>query len=155
MKNRIVSILIVLALTSCNNKESSKVIKPSKSQTEAENIEEYKSLISMLMTGNIHDAIPYFAEDISLKLYGFMTIEGKPKVVGFFKEVPYDRHKYIPRNYIIDGNTVAVEGTAYLIDENGKTSENFFCDIYKFENSKIKELSSYFVLVTNPADADL
>ncbi len=138
-------ILVSIFSTSCNRNSSNK------SEINMDKHEFYKSTLTLLSEGKVDEAIPYFADDIKLNLYGFKNINGKKEASKFFKEIPWEKHRFIVKNYIIDGNTVAVEGISITLDENNNTSESFYCDVYRFEDSKIKELSSYFVYITpNP-----
>jgi len=135
------------ALNSCKDKVPNKRKSTDLGPMNIESTEHYKLVLALLSAGKINEAERYFAKDVVLNLYGFKTIVGKREAVEFFSQIPFDKQKFVVQEYIIDGSTVAIEGTATMTDENGNVSESFYCDVYRFEGQLIKELKSYFVYI--------
>ena len=50
-----------------------------------------------------------------------------------------------------EGNVVVVEGTAHVHKKDGTHLSVRFCDIFEFENGKVKRLNSFGALIKDSA----
>ena len=86
------------------------------------------------------------AEGIIWDVQGAFHIEGKD---NFDKNIENDAFEGSPTIKIIrlleDGNIVVAEGTVKCKMKNGGLMDAVFCEIFHFENGKIKQLTTYHI----------
>ena len=105
--------------------------------------ERNKHLIKRIMdaisreNGNFY--LDHLAEDMKWNIVGMPVIEGKKEVLETIKELHLENFNLSKiKNIVAEGEFVVVEST-------GKTTGNYFCDIYQIKYDKIQELTSYIV----------
>ena len=100
--------------------------------------------------GRFNATYAFMSDDITFNIVGEQLVTGKQAVIafcdktaGYFKTVP---PKAVLENAIVGDNCVAINGTAefYNAREN-RTNYISSCDIYKFEDGKLKEITSYCI----------
>jgi len=101
--------------------------------------------------GNFEFAYKYLAQDIQWSIVGDELLIGKDQVIEFcnktaeyFKEVTTE---FRTSNIIVDSNLVAINGTAVFIKKENKRTEVSSCDVYRFEGGKLKEITSYCIVI--------
>ncbi len=112
-----------------------------------------KEICEAFSTGNFESTFNYLDENISWNIIGTQILTGKEKIIEFciqtsnyFKET---KTTFTLKNIILDKKMCSIDGTAEFINcENRSTFINS-CDIYKFENEKLIEITSY-CLVKKP-----
>lgn len=86
------------------------------------------------------------SEDIIWDVQGAFHIQGKD---NFDKNIENDAFEGSPTIKIIllieDGNIVVAEGTVKSKMKNGGLMDAAFCEIFHFENGKIKQLTTYHI----------
>jgi ketosteroid isomerase-like protein len=105
--------------------------------------ERNKHLIKRIMdaisreNGNFY--LDHLAENMKWNIVGMPVIEGKKEVLETIKELHLENFNLSKiKNIVAEGEFVVVEST-------GKTTGNYFCDIYQIKYDKIQELTSYIV----------
>ena len=105
--------------------------------------ERNKHLIKRIMdaisreNGNFY--LDHLAEDMKWNIVGMPVIEGKKEVLETIKELHLENFNLSKiKNIVAEGEFVVVESI-------GKTTGNYFCDIYQIKYDKIQELTSYIV----------
>ena len=105
--------------------------------------ERNKHLIKRIMdaisreNGNFY--LDHLAEDRKWNIVGMPVIEGKKEVLETIKELHLENFNLSKiKNIVAEGEFVVVESI-------GKTTGNYFCDIYQIKYDKIQELTSYIV----------
>ncbi|MEJ2492732.1 MAG: nuclear transport factor 2 family protein [Ignavibacteriaceae bacterium] len=105
--------------------------------------ERNKHLIKRIMdaisreNGNFY--LDHLAEDMKWNIVGMPVIEGKKEVLESIKELHLENFNLSKiKNIVAEGEFVVVESI-------GKTTGNYFCDIYQIKYDKIQELTSYIV----------
>ncbi|WP_462251584.1 nuclear transport factor 2 family protein [Ferruginibacter sp.] len=100
--------------------------------------------------GNFKFAYDYLAEDIVWNIIGDKILKGKKNVIAFcdstaayFATVTT---KFTTGNLIADSNCVAIDGTAEFINKENKITHVSSCDVYRFENGTLKEITSYCIV---------
>lgn len=96
-------------------------------------------------SGNIAAFLEYCAEDVR------WTMAGKSATVGkeVLRQMMDDDNWHPPvinvRSTISEGNRAVCEGTMTMSSKKGEHFEGSFCDVYRIEDGKIRELFSYMV----------
>jgi ketosteroid isomerase-like protein len=115
-----------------------------------------KQIAEEFSKGNFEFAYNYFAQDIQWNIVGDKLLTGRDDVIDFcnktalyFKEVTTE---FNVSNIIVDNNLVAINGTAVFINEENKRTEVSSCDVYRFEDGKLKEITSYCIVTGNDKD---
>ena len=105
--------------------------------------ERNKHLIKRIMdaisreNGNFY--LDHLAENMKWNIVGMPVIEGKKEVLESIKELHLENFNLSKiKNIVAEGEFVVVESI-------GKTTGNYFCDIYQIKYDKIQELTSYIV----------
>jgi predicted SnoaL-like aldol condensation-catalyzing enzyme len=106
--------------------------------------------------GNFEFAYNYLAQDIQWNIVGHELLTGKDQVVEFcnktseyFKEVTTE---FRTSNIIVDSNLVAISGTAVFIKNENKRTEVSSCDVYRFEDGMLIEITSYCIVTSKDKD---
>jgi ketosteroid isomerase-like protein len=100
--------------------------------------------------GNFKFAYNYLADDIVWIIAGDKILKGKENVIAFcdstaayFASITT---KFTMSNLIADDDCVAIDGTAEFINKENKITHVSSCDVYRFENGKLKEIASYCIV---------
>lgn len=106
--------------------------------------------------GNFEFAYNYLAQDIQWNIVGDKLLTGKDQVVEFCnKTAEYFREvttEFSTSNIIADANLVAISGIAVFINKENKRTEVSSCDVYLFEDGKLKEITSYCIVTSKDKD---
>lgn len=81
----------------------------------------------------------YLTDDVKWKIVGMPVIEGKKEFLETIKELHLENFS---SNKI---KNILAEGDFVVVESIGKTSGNYFCDIYHLRDEKILGLTSYIV----------
>ncbi len=100
--------------------------------------------------GNFKITYDYLADDIVWNIIADKILKGKENVIAFcdstaayFASITT---KFTTSNLIANNNCVAIDGTAEFINKENKTTHVSSCDVYRFENGKLKEITSYCIV---------
>jgi ketosteroid isomerase-like protein len=106
--------------------------------------------------GNFEFTYNHLAQDIQWNIVGDKLVTGKDQVIEFcnksseyFKEVTTE---FRTSNIIVESNLVAINGTAVSINKENKRTEVSSCDVYRFEDGKLKEITSYCIVTGKDKD---
>ena len=111
-----------------------------------------KEIAESISKHNFQNAYEYFSEDIVWNLIGGNIISGKEDVIKTCKESA----EYLAsvkttfnsfQTYEAE-NIIIIESSADYIDENNEKSVVSSCDIYKFAENKLIEITSYNIETT-------
>ena len=107
------------------------------------------------MEGNTEGFLSFCSEDIKWTIIGEKHVEGKQAIGEWMKEIDgMEPPKFTFANLIAEGETVICNGDMTMKDKDGKTIPYGYCDIYRFHDGKIAELSS-FMIKSEQADENL
>ena len=97
--------------------------------------------------GDFKSAYDHFHDDITWKITGDKTTTGKNNVIGICDKLlsEMDSSTLHNTNIIEDDNRIAIEGFCKFIDSENKAMQVDYCDVYDFEDSKIKSITSYCI----------
>ena len=96
--------------------------------------------------GNFY--LDHLAENMKWNIVGMPVIEGKKEVLETIKELHLENFSSSKIKNIV------AEGEFVVVESSGKTSGNYFCDIYQIKYDKIQELTSYIVDTSSIESAD-
>ena len=86
----------------------------------------------------------YLADDIKWNILGETSIEGKEQVLEVSKMLQLEYFPVITiKNVIAEGNYVVIESTGEATTKNGKPYNQTYCDVFKFKEGQLKEVSTY------------
>lgn len=115
-----------------------------------------KQIAEEFSKGNFEFAYNYLAQDIQWNIVGDNLLTGKDQVIEFcnktaeyFKEVTT---KFSTSNIIAESNLVTINGTAVFINKENKRTDVSSCDVYRFEDGMLKEITSYCIVTSKDAD---
>ena len=88
------------------------------------------------------------ADDVIWEMPGYFLLKGKDE---FDKEIENDAFEGRPEISLIrmieENNIVIAEGAVRAKFKNGDWMDALFCDVFHFENGKIKQLTTYLMQV--------
>ncbi|HTF31588.1 MAG TPA: nuclear transport factor 2 family protein [Flavitalea sp.] len=104
-----------------------------------------KEVATAFLNADVETALTYMTDDVKMGWPGYFDLApGKQAVREFFNDIP-DLVSGSTQEFIEDGNTVAACGTVTSREKDGTLKNSFFCDLYEFEDSKVKRIKSYMV----------
>ncbi|WP_018341506.1 nuclear transport factor 2 family protein [Cytophaga aurantiaca] len=89
----------------------------------------------------------YFCDDIEWNIIGNQVLKGKADIIHFCDKMLTEMESSeLTNNNIIETNEqIVIEGKCRYFDAEGKDAFVNYCDIYLFENDKIKTITSYCI----------
>jgi ketosteroid isomerase-like protein len=117
----------------------------------ASNKQLIRRLYDELNKGNMQPFLEHLANEIRWTVIGTTkfsgTITGKQDVIDkLFNRVASQldgRAVVIIKNIIAEGDHVVVESSGQAITKAGRPYNNTYCEIYRFHNGKIQEVTIY------------
>jgi len=112
--------------------------------------ERYKQIALDFSGGKFEPTYPYLADDVSFNMVGEKLINGKDEVIAFCNQTAQYfttvATKFTLDNVITDGDCIAINGTAeFYIEKESRINFISSCDVYKFEDGLLKEITSYCI----------
>lgn len=115
--------------------------------------ENYKEIVKKVdasfAENRMEDFLSLCAEDVEWKMVGDTTKQGKEAIREWMSSMGegMEPPKVSAKNIIAEGETVAAYGDMTMKNEKGEEGSYEYCDIYRFENGKIAELSSFVIKI--------
>ena len=116
----------------------------------AENYKEIvKKVDASFAENKMEDFLSLCTDDVVWKMVGDTTKQGKDSIREWMSSMGegMEPPKLSPKNQIAEGETVAAYGEMAMKNEKGEQGNYEYCDIYRFENDKIAELTSYVIKI--------
>jgi uncharacterized protein len=101
--------------------------------------------------GNNEGFLSFCTDDTKWTFVGDKTLEGKEAVRQWMATTYVEPPKFMVANLIAEGDFVTALGNITLKDEDGKTADYSYCDVWRFRGDKIVELRA-FVIKTEVKD---
>jgi uncharacterized protein len=95
--------------------------------------------------GKSDEFLALCADDFAWSMVGEKTVKGKDAVRDWLKTMPSEPPKFTINSVIGEGDSVVAYGDMMMKDKEGKTNPYAFCDIYRFRDSRVVELTSYVI----------
>jgi len=94
--------------------------------------------------GNLVFAGAYLADDVKWNILGENSIIGKEEVLEVSKMLQLESFPVITiKNIVAEGGYVVIESTGKATTRNGKPYNQTYCDVFKFNEGKLKEITTY------------
>ena len=96
--------------------------------------------------GNTDAFVEPCAENIRWAVFGEKTVEGKPAIREWMNstECP-EPPQFTVENMVAEGDMVVCSGDMTMKDGDGNVQPFAYCDIYRFKNGRVSELSTFIV----------
>ena len=85
------------------------------------------------------------ADDVVWTMVGSKTTKGKRAIREWLASMDTEPPRFTVDNVIGEGDFVTAYGDMTMKDKDGKVVPYAYCDIYRFRNGKIVELSSFVI----------
>ncbi|SDL06463.1 Ketosteroid isomerase-related protein [Catalinimonas alkaloidigena] len=105
---------------------------------------------------DIEAFLRHCTDDVRWNMLGSAPWIGKDAIREAMGEMnPANAPKIYATRMIAEGDIVACEGTMEMTDTQGKFHQGAYCDVYRLQDGKVKELTSYYVETKEKAAAEL
>ncbi|MBA3321221.1 MAG: nuclear transport factor 2 family protein [Pyrinomonadaceae bacterium] len=95
--------------------------------------------------GNTEGFLSFCAEDVQWTMVGDKTVKGKDAIRQWMASMDSEPPKFTVNNVIAEGDFVTAHGDVTMKGKDGKTVPYAYCDIYRFRDGKIVELSAFVI----------
>jgi len=110
----------------------------------AANDELFKRISEEFAKGNLGFCEAFMADDIKWNILGSDTIVGKEQVLEVSKMAQLQSYPVITiKNIVQEGDWVVIESTGEAKTKNGKQYNQAYCEVYRFDNEKLQEITTY------------
>jgi len=99
--------------------------------------------------GEIEGFLSACTDDVTWTMVGHKITQGKEAIREWLTSMAFEPPKFTVDNLIAEGDLVMAQGNMTMKEKDGTTAPYAYCDIYRFRDGKIAELSS-FVVKTEP-----
>ncbi|RYZ21121.1 MAG: nuclear transport factor 2 family protein [Chitinophagaceae bacterium] len=87
----------------------------------------------------------YCTDDTLLTFVGDQTLHGKEAVRKYMAKTYIEPPKFDVKNLIAEGDFVTAIGNISMKDKDGKTTRYSYCDVWKFRDGKMAELTAFVI----------
>ncbi len=98
-----------------------------------------------LTEGDHEGFLSFCTENTEWTFVGDKNLQGKEAVRKWMATTYVDPPKFIVENLIAGGDFVTALGKITLKDEDGKTAQYSYCDVWRFYNGKIAGLKAFVI----------
>jgi ketosteroid isomerase-like protein len=111
----------------------------------ARNKEIVEKVNASFAEGGVEGFLSACADDVVWTMVGSKTVKGKTAIREWMASMDMEPPKFTVNNIIAEGDFVAGYGDMTMKERDGKTDPYAYCDIYRFRDGKIVELSSFVI----------
>ncbi len=112
-----------------------------------------KRICEEFSMGNFEFSFIFLSEDIKWNIVGDKVLNGKDSVIDFCnKTAEYFNQcktEFSIKDIIIDQDFVVINGTAVFTDSKNKFTHISSCDVYRFNDGMLAEITSYCIETNN------
>ncbi|WP_296150494.1 nuclear transport factor 2 family protein [uncultured Flavobacterium sp.] len=142
IKNALANILLFVAVVNtCSQTENQKL----KNTEIMKNTEILLKANQLVREGKYEEYLTYLTEDSKWEFVGERTLLGKEAVRQYIKEFYLAPPLFDMERSIEQGDFVTAVGNISLKSEDGTYSHYRYCDIWRFENGKLAEVTAYVI----------
>ena len=103
--------------------------------------------------GGAERFLSHCADDVIWTMVGDKTTKGKKAIREWLALMDIEPPRFTVDNIIGDGDFVTAYGDMTMKDKDGKVIPYAYCDIYRFRDGKIVELSSFVIKTEAKAES--
>lgn len=97
--------------------------------------------------GNHEEFLSFCTDDTVWTFVGEQTLKGKEAVRQYISKAYQEPPKFKVDHLIGDGDFLTAVGEISMKDENGKTNNYSYADVWRFRNGKMAELKAFVVKI--------
>ena len=95
--------------------------------------------------GNHEEFLQYLTDDTHWTFVGDRILEGKEAVRQYIAKAYIEPPIFDVKNLIAENDFVTAVGNIRLKNQNGKTTGYSYCDVWRFREGKMAELTAFVV----------
>lgn len=111
----------------------------------AKNKEVFKKADAAFAEGSIEGFLSFCVDDVVWTIIGEKTVKGKDAIRQWLASIDMEPPKFTVENVIAEGDLLTAHGNMTMKDKEGKIVPYAYCDIYRFQDGKIVELTSFVI----------
>jgi len=111
----------------------------------ARNKEIVEKVNASFAEGGAEGFLTHCADDVVWTMVGDKTTKGKSAIREWLASMDTEPPRFTVNNIIGEGDFVTAYGDMTMKDKDGKVVPYAYCDIYRFRDEKIVELSSFVI----------
>lgn len=100
---------------------------------------------SAIVQGDNERFLQFCSDDIVWNFVGDRVLRGKQQVREYMKENYITPPKFDVTNLIGEGDYVTALGTIVVKDKHGIEVPHMYCDVWRFKNGKMDELTAFVI----------
>ena len=99
--------------------------------------------------GDNEGFLAFCTDDVVWTFIGDQTLQGKEAVRQYMAATYLEPPKFLVENLIADGDFVAATGKISMRDDEGKTIDYSYCDVWRFRDGKMAELQAFVIEINS------
>lgn len=111
----------------------------------AKNKEIVEKVNATFAEGGVEGFLSQCADDVVWTMVGSKTTKGKNAIREWLTSMDMEPPKFTVNKIIGEGDFVTAYGDMTMTDKDGKVVPYAYCDIYRFREGKIIELTSFVI----------
>lgn len=119
----------------------------------AQNREIVEEVNASFAAGDMKGFLSFCADDVVWTIVGNKSVKGKDAIREWMASMNMEPPKFTVDNIIAEGDFVMAHGDMTMKEKDGTTAPYAYCDIYRFRDGKIAELSSFVVKTEGKAES--
>ena len=98
-----------------------------------------------IVAGMNEEFLTYCAEDTRWTFVGDRTLQGKEAVLNYMTQNYIQPPRFNVTKLVEDGDMLVAVGEILIKDEKGIDAKHQYCDIWRFENGLMAELTAFVI----------
>ncbi len=98
-----------------------------------------------MRAGDFEGFLFFCTEDTKWTYVGDQVLEGKDAVRRYMAATYTEPSNFTVEHMIAEGNIVTALGDITLKDENGNATRYLYCDVWRFRDGKMAELTAFVI----------
>jgi uncharacterized protein len=94
---------------------------------------------------NVEGFLSFCADGVEWTMVGDRKVKGKEAIRHWLASMGSESPNFSPAGMIAEGDFVSAYGNMTMKDKGGEAVPYSYCDIYRFQGSKIVELRSFVI----------
>lgn len=98
-----------------------------------------------IVRGDYEGFLAHCTDDVEWTFVGDRTLTGKEAVRRYMQATYIEPPRFVVDQLIAEGEFVTAIGTIDLTDESGRTAHSAYCDVWRFADGKLAQLTAFVV----------
>ncbi|PIF46696.1 uncharacterized protein (TIGR02246 family) [Chryseobacterium sp. 52] len=100
---------------------------------------------SAISQGDYEGFLIFCTDDTKWTFVGDQILQGKEEVRQYMAKTYLEPPKFIVEKFIAEDDFVTAVGIISMKNEEGKTVDYSYCDVWRFQNGKMAELTGFVI----------